>query len=80
MSRALALQLMDWHGGQWSALYSVGSCMFAGAIGSIKREAVADALRELKRCHDHVTTKPAQKRELKRLAKQLKGWWKTRHG
>lgn len=29
LQKALALSLLDWHGGQLSALYAVGSCMLA---------------------------------------------------
>lgn len=31
LQKALALSLLDWHGGQGSALYAVGSCMLADA-------------------------------------------------
>jgi len=31
LQKALALSLLDWHGGQSSALYAVGSCMLADA-------------------------------------------------
>jgi len=31
LQKMLALSLMDWHGGQLSALYAVGSCMLADA-------------------------------------------------
>jgi hypothetical protein len=31
LQKMLALSLLDWHGGQSSALYAVGSCMLADA-------------------------------------------------
>lgn len=52
--RELALALLDWHGGQSSALYAVGSCMLAACdrdeVYRPDGETVAAALAELGQC------------------------------
>ena len=43
--KELAYKLLDWHGGQWSPLYSVGSSWSAGK--DVPREIVEQAIQEL---------------------------------
>lgn len=57
MSKELALNLLDWHGGQGSAIYSVGSRMLAISDGykdvhPIKYEDIQNAQFELQNCHN----------------------------
>lgn len=41
----IALALLDWHGGQWSALYSVGSTWLAGK--EVPTRAIENAIKEI---------------------------------
>lgn len=52
--KRLALQLLEWHGGQWSGVYAVGSTMLAAAhrhleTCEIEPRYAAKAIRELRR-------------------------------
>src|ERR1044071_5896337 len=68
---SLALSLLDWHGGQSSALYSVGSCMLAGDPAALHR--VRGAMNELRRIHK-ATANKADRRQLRCLARRLADW------
>lgn len=43
--KQLALKLLDWHGGQWSPLYSVGSSWLAGR--DVPSDVIQEAIQEL---------------------------------
>jgi hypothetical protein len=43
----LALKLLDWHGGQWSPLYRVGSTWLAGKKLLNNDEDIQEAIQEL---------------------------------
>lgn len=73
-SERLALALMNWNDGQWSGIYSVASCMFAGV--AVERNQVQRALDELHRDFKNFELfSKRQRSELKSLAKQLKESW-----
>jgi hypothetical protein len=55
IGRTLGARLLEWHGGQWSGLYSLGSTAYAGR--TVTREQIDAGLVELERCstdHNHV--------------------------
>ena len=45
--KQLALKILDWHGGQWSDLYSVGSSWLAGH--DVPSENISGAISELEK-------------------------------
>jgi hypothetical protein len=75
--RALANKLLEFHHGQGSALYSVGSCILARQPTSITQETVQQAERDLMQFslrdqHD------ADCKEANQLAIKLRQWWHRR--
>ena len=54
--KELALELLEWHGGQWSPLYSVGSSWFAGK--DVPNNIIEDAILELEENIQNIIKEP----------------------
>lgn len=81
--RALAVSILNYHGGQWSAVYAVGSCMLAdanyatvySAVRNFHTEKLPEAIQELKQDSESKLHFNAKERtELKRLIQQLQAY------
>ncbi len=70
LSKSEALKLLDWHGGQWSGAYALGSSSFAGRCVPVKyAERALDELRDALRSPGRVTW---TKRESLHLINRIK--------
>ena len=51
LTKTQALRLLDWHGGQWSAVYSLGSSSLGGHYVpvSVAKKAVAELTADLRK-------------------------------
>lgn len=87
--KLLALKLLDWHGGQGSSLYAVGSCMLSAADRGIKYDpanfgghldALPKAIKELENMKKWASfpecVTPKNETECLNLAKRLKKYLK----
>lgn len=61
--KKLALSLLDWHGGQSSAVYAIGSCMLSDSDNGVHYRTVNH--------HGHVTALTRAISELRNLKKEL---------